>query len=119
MLNTSGVSFCYILGRKLGGCFAVSQASHKHIISAWRACWLDPEGTLGTFWGSFCYVFGHEIKWCLAAWQASQTGKCYKKLQVPASSVLVWMLVLPLQDSFRDVLLRSSSHAMLACSSAF
>ena len=28
------------------------------------------------------------------------TGKCYKKLQAPASSVLVWMLVLPLQDSF-------------------
>ena len=31
---------------------------------------------------------------------ASFTGKCYKKLQAPASSVLVWMLVLPLQDSF-------------------
>ena len=31
---------------------------------------------------------------------ASFTGKCYEKLQAPASSVLVWMLVLPLQDSF-------------------
>ena len=40
-LGTIWGSFCYVFGHEIKWCLAASQASQRHIISAWRACWVQ------------------------------------------------------------------------------